>query len=92
VEAFEQALGIQSNYADIRNWLGLALMGCGEHAEALEQFQAALDINPNYTAAMVNAGTACEAMSLKDDARAFYTRALETDPDSVEAREKLAGL
>jgi len=91
-EAFEQALSLQNNYPDIRNWLGLSLSACGEHEKAFEQFQRALEINPNYTSAMINAGVACEMMELKDDARAFYERALEIDADSLEAKERLSNL
>ena len=46
VEAFEQALSLNSTYPDIRNWYGLALMGCGHNEKALEQFQQAIEINP----------------------------------------------
>lgn len=87
-EAFEQALSLQ-NYPDIRNWYGLALMACAEPQRAYDQFQKALDVNPNYTAAIINAGIACEMMKIPDEASLFYKRALEIDPDNLEARERL---
>jgi tetratricopeptide (TPR) repeat protein len=89
-EAFEQSLSLNSSYPDIRNWFGLALMGCGENEKAFEQFQGALEINPNYVGAVINAGVACEMMGLKSDADSFYRNALELDPDNVEARERLS--
>ena len=92
VEAFEQSLSIQSSYPDIRNWLGLALMATKENERAFEQFQLALETNPNYTAAIINAGVVCEMMGLTKDAADFYTRALKTDPDNLEARERLSKL
>jgi len=91
-EAFEQALSVQSNYADIRNWYGLALMACAENANALEQFQKALEVNPNFVGAVINSGVACEMMGLREDARAFYRRALELDTDNIEAKERLGRL
>jgi len=91
-EAFEQALSLQCNYPDIRNWLGLSLMACGNHAGALEQFQRALEVNPNYVAALINAGVACAMAGRTEDASGYYRRALDLDPDNPEARERLAKL
>jgi Flp pilus assembly protein TadD len=64
-------------------------MGCGENEKAFEQFRCALEINPNYVGAVINAGVVCEMMGLKDDAHAFYRQALEIDPDNPEARDRL---
>jgi len=91
-ESFEQALSLQSSYPDIRNWLGLALLATKENERAFEQFQVALEINPNFAAAAINAGVACEMMGIPGDAADFYARALETDPENPEARERLARL
>lgn len=92
VESFEQALSLHEGYPDIRNWLGLAHMACGEHERAFEQFQRALENNPNYTVAIINAGVACEMMELTSEATAFYQRALAVDPGNLEARERLNSL
>lgn len=92
VESFEQALSLHDEYPDIRNWLGLAHMACGKHERAFEQFQMALDANPNYTAAIINAGVACQMMELASEAAAFYQRALAIDPGNLEARERLDSL
>jgi Tfp pilus assembly protein PilF len=88
-EAFEQAISLERNYPDIRNWYGLALMACAEPQRAFDQFQQALDINPNFTAAIINAGIAFEMMKIPDEAALFYKRVLEIDPDNTEARERL---
>lgn len=90
VEAFEQALSLQNNYPDIRNWFGLSLMACKENERAFEQFQKALEINPEYIGALINAGIACDLMDLKADSAKFYKHALEIDPENIEARERLS--
>ena len=89
-EAFEQALSLTSTYPDIRNWYGLALMGCGRTDKALEEFQKALEINPNYVGAVINAGVACDMMGQKREAKAHYRRALELDPENLEAQQRLS--
>ncbi len=91
-EAFEQVLAVQSNYADVRNWLGLALMASSQFADALEQFVRALKINPNYVAALINAGIASERLGLLEDAVSYYERALTVCPDNPEARHRLESL
>lgn len=40
-------------YADLRYYYGLLLASLGREAEALEQFRAAVEINPHYTEALV---------------------------------------
>jgi protein O-GlcNAc transferase len=90
VECFEQALSVNDRYADIRNWLGLALMGCQRSEEALEHFKAALEINPAFAVAAINAGVACEMLGSRTRAMEFYRHALEIDPHNMEARERLA--
>jgi len=89
-EAFEQALSLNSTYPDIRNWRGLALMGCGQNEKASEEFQKALELNPNYIGAVINAGVACDMMGLRGDAQAHYRRALELDPNNLEAQQRLS--
>lgn len=89
-EAFEQALSLNSTYPDIRNWHGLALMGCGQNEKALSEFEQALEVNPNYVGAVINAGVACDMMGLKDEAKAHYRKALELDPENPEAQQRLS--
>jgi len=83
---------LQAVWGEGETWLGLALMACSQNGQALEQFQKALDGNPNFVGAMINAGLACEMMGAADDAAAFYRRTLEIDPDNIEARERLEKL
>ncbi len=89
VEAFEQAMSIQNNYPDIRNWLGLALMACKNPERALEEFRKAIEINPRFLQAMINAGIACKMIGLVNDAKAYYKSVLELDPLNLEAKERL---
>ena len=91
VTEFRKALGIQPRYADIRNYLGLALLAAGHAEDAIDEFEAALEINPNFVAAMVNAGEACVALGDKTQAAQYYQAALALDPDQADVAEKLSG-
>ena len=53
-DQFEQALGINPDYAEVHNNLGAALGQMGRISEAIEELKAALRINPNYTDARNN--------------------------------------
>ena len=92
IAEFRKALGIQSRYADIRNYLGLALLAAGHAEEALEEFETAIEINPNFAAAMANAGDACAAVGDKAQAAEHYQAALKLDPNQTGAAEKLQQL
>ena len=90
VEAFEQALlkSTTPTSATGRAWRD----GLRRHEQAFEQFQESLEINPNYVGAMINAGIVCQLIGIPEDAAAFYKRALETEPDNLEAKERLGAL
>ena len=52
--AFEKALDISPNYADLHNSLGMTYHSAGKSDLAIKEFNKALDINPNYEEAKRN--------------------------------------
>jgi tetratricopeptide (TPR) repeat protein len=63
--------------------LGAALFQKGQVNEALEQFQKALEINPDYVDAHSNFSVALFQKGQVDDAVAHYRKALEINPKYV---------
>src|SRR5208282_4923174 len=63
------------------NDLGFAFSKEGELAEAIAEYQKALDINPYYTDAHNNLGNALLRNGQLDDAIAQYQKALEINPN-----------
>jgi tetratricopeptide (TPR) repeat protein len=67
------------------NNLGNALLQKGRVDEALEQFQKALRINPQYVEARSNLGAALFQKGQVDDAISQYKRSLEISPNYAQA-------
>jgi tetratricopeptide (TPR) repeat protein len=77
---------------DNRNALGVAYMKLGRTADAVRQFQAALQLSPEHAIAHYNLGTIAYAAGQIDAARAHFERALKTQPDYSEAHTNLGVL
>jgi tetratricopeptide (TPR) repeat protein len=69
--------------------LGGVLLKDGRVDQAREQFQKALDINPNDTEAMNELGVATMQQGKTEDAIALYLRALEIAPNKAETHINL---
>jgi protein O-mannosyl-transferase len=72
------------------NNLGNALLQKGQVDEALEQFQKALEINPNYAQANYNLGVALFQKGELDEAIAQFQEVLRLKPDFSSAQDNLA--
>lgn len=59
---------------------GMALLDEGKHAEALECFQKATEINPHFIPAWVYQGIALEQLGNYEEAIARYSKAIEINP------------
>ena len=70
--------------------LGSALAARGEAARAIAEYQAALDITPNYADPHVNLGAALARLGRIDEALAHYRKALKIEPASAMAENNLA--
>jgi tetratricopeptide (TPR) repeat protein len=77
---------------DNRNALGVAYMKLGRTADAVRQFEAALQAAPEHAIAHYNLGTIAYAAAEIDAARAHFERALKTQPDYSEAHTNLGVL
>ena len=69
---------------------GLVLMGKGDFDGAIEQFQKAISLNPRFTAAMINLGSAKMQKQELDDAIGIFEKVLQVEPDNIEV-ENLVG-
>ena len=84
-----RAVLIAPNDLSSRNALGLCLLRLERPAEALEQFEALLKLNPRLPYAHASHGNSLLALGAIVEAEASYQRALALEPDQVLA---LAGL
>ena len=86
---FEHALAVTRNNYVAHNNLGIVLSEEGRVKEALEHYDAALRIEPDYAPLHVNLGNALVKQARPEEAYAHYTRAIELDARSVDAHYHL---
>lgn len=76
--AYHKAVDLNPNNEYSQNNLGILYLDGLENAqEALEYFETAISINPNYTLAYFNAGRASQKMGFINDAAHYYQMALD---------------
>jgi tetratricopeptide (TPR) repeat protein len=85
----QQAIAIDPASAEAWNELGGVEMAEGNPKRAIERYLKALDIKSDLTYAMLNAAQAYAELGDHASAERFFTRALETDPQSAEAANGL---
>jgi tetratricopeptide (TPR) repeat protein len=71
------------------NNLGNMLVSQGKTAEAIAQFQSAIEIKPDYAEAHYNLGLAFDRQGKPDEAIQQYEKALEINPDFAAAHNNL---
>lgn len=81
----------QRDEARARDAQGVALAQAGRIAEAVEQFRAALQLDPDFPEAGYHLALAYERAGQTDEAIAKVEDALRLRPDFIEARYLLAG-
>jgi Flp pilus assembly protein TadD len=94
IESYNKALSnlLYLSPQDARYNLGVAYLSLREYQKAAEQFELAIGIIPDYTAAYNNLGKAYEGLQDKVKARKAYEKALEFDPNFTEAHLNLGKL
>ncbi len=86
--AYHKAVEINSDNAFSQNNLGiLYLDGLSDAEEALEYFETAIELNPNYTMAYFNAGRASQEMGFTNDAAHYYQMAIDLNKLTGELEE-----
>jgi Flp pilus assembly protein TadD len=92
--SFEQVLKLTAAYPDTGpnawNNLGLLATREGHINEAIDYFQGALRLNPDYWIALENLGNAYRQQKRWDEARAALERAVAVRPQEPEANYSLA--
>jgi tetratricopeptide (TPR) repeat protein len=85
-----RAIEHEPNRSSHRAMLGRCLSSIPEyHREAVEQFEMAIDLDPRNITAHLHYAELLEQLRAPWKARLHYTRALELDPHSVEAGDRL---
>jgi tetratricopeptide (TPR) repeat protein len=90
VEAFNNALSIKPDYADVHNNMGNSLREQGQLGQAVEAYKKALSIKPDYADAHNNMGLTLQEQGKPEEAIESYTKALSIKPDDPSARSNLA--
>ncbi|MBR1424109.1 tetratricopeptide repeat protein [bacterium] len=86
--AYHKAVEINPENAFSQNNLGiLYLDGLSDAEEALEYFETAITLNPNYTLAYFNAGRASQEMGFTNDAAHYYQAAIDLNKLTEELDE-----
>jgi len=86
---WRHTLAVTATNAFAHNNLGAALAAGSRKAEAMEQFQAALEINPGSAETHFNLAAVLAMQSKTDEAIQSYQTALELKPDYAEANNNL---
>ena len=87
---FKEELRI--NPAETHYGLGFALLRKGRTSEAIDQYEQALRINPNYADAHSNLGAALAQMGRISEAIEQFKAALRINPNHADARNNLTRL
>ena len=82
---FRKAIQLDSSFADAHKWLGDLLVTSPRrlYDQAIQSYQKALELSPDYAEAMVGLGDARQAKGQFDDAIVEYKRALQLEPENV---------
>ncbi len=81
---------ISEGSSNLFNNRGLVFLSKQEYDKAIEEFQRALELNPSFTGALINLGTARMQKGETDKAIQHFHEALKRDPKSIET-ENLIG-
>src|SRR5690349_9514113 len=69
-----QVVGKTDRYADVYNMLGVIAYSRGDFKDAETSFERAVQLNPNYTEALLNLMVAYNDLGRYDDARKIYSK------------------
>ena len=79
--AYQRALELNANYVTAYQWYGHLLNGpLGRHAEALERFKKAAELDPRSPIILRAAGEGYAGVGRFDESLAWYRKTIEIDP------------
>lgn len=96
--AFHKAIELNPEFDIAQNNIGVVYLdGFGDSKRALEYFETACALNPNYTLAFFNAGRASQALGKNSTAAEYYQQAMNLnklthDLDEKDIRDRLYDL
>jgi tetratricopeptide (TPR) repeat protein len=96
-ELLRAVLDEQHRFADVFNMLGVIAHARGNYAQAEQHFEAATQINPNYTEALLNLAVTYNDQAKYEAARTVYQQirsARDRTPDRIDpfAKGKIANM
>jgi len=80
INCYEQALALDSRFADAWGNMGVSYGGKGDHQKALECFDRALEITPNDPHWLYNKGVALRKLGRTEEAFHCFSKAEALDP------------
>jgi len=89
---YQRAFALAPTKADLRDDLGHVYYNHGRYTEALAQYTAALEIDPQFAAAHFDSGLAYLALGQREQARQAFQAALQLMPACTECRKQLSAL
>ena len=81
----DQALSLNNEHPHPHDVKGLALLGLGRPKDALESFQCAITIDPNFVTALVNMSSALLELNLNEAAIEHLEHVLKQNPNNAQA-------
>ena len=93
LQALQELAKIDPKNLLVRYGIAMELKKAGDSAAAIREFEAVLEINPNYGAAYFHGGQTFEEMGDVEGAKAIYQRGIEATTRSGDAhtRSELQG-
>lgn len=85
INAYDSALGLNPDYAEVYNNRGVARHALGQYEGAIADYDLALRLNPDYANAYNNRGIARGNLGQHEAAIADFDSALRLNPDYTEA-------
>jgi Flp pilus assembly protein TadD len=85
VAAYDKAVSLQPDNADIWNYRGIALANLGLYSEAVTSYDKAVSLRPVYTDAWNNRGVALRELGRYADAIVSYDKAIASSPGYADA-------
>ncbi len=85
VQAYNEAIHLQSDYAEAYNNRAAALKQLGQLEKAIESYNKAIQLQPNYAGFYNNRGVAFQELGQINKAIESYNKAIQLQPDYAKA-------